>query len=123
MPRVGKPCQLQRVLNYASDILENSIGAAVCRALARYPLKGLAIHYSRNSESAKALQTELTATGPSLILTLHQADLSQSAHCERLVEEVLKAHKVVDIFISNAGGARRVTDILLYPIFSKRLIW
>lgn len=112
MPRVGKPCQLHRILNYASDILENSIGAAVCRALAKYPLKGLAIHYSRNAESVKALQTELSATGPSLILTLHQADLSQSEHCERLVGEVLRAHEVVDIFVSNAGGARRVTDIL-----------
>jgi NAD(P)-dependent dehydrogenase (short-subunit alcohol dehydrogenase family) len=88
------------------------IGAAISIALARLPLKALALHYSRSAESAEKLRTSLTNSFPSLKITLHQADLSQAQACETLVEEVLKAHKTVDIFISNAGAARRITDIL-----------
>ena len=89
-----------------------SIGAAICRALAKFPLKALALYYSQSAQAAEDLKDSLNASFPSLTLTLHQADLSQPSQCEKLVQEVLEAHKTVDIFISNAGAAKRITDIL-----------
>lgn len=88
------------------------IGAAISIALAKLPLKALALHYSRSGEAAERLRDSLTNSFPSLNITLHQADLSQADACETLVQELLEAHKTVDIFISNAGAARRITDIL-----------
>jgi NAD(P)-dependent dehydrogenase (short-subunit alcohol dehydrogenase family) len=88
------------------------IGAAICRALARFPLKALALHYSQSAQAAEDLKDSLNASFPSLVLTLHQADLSQPSQCDKLVQEVLEAHETVDIFISNAGAAKRITDIL-----------
>jgi NAD(P)-dependent dehydrogenase (short-subunit alcohol dehydrogenase family) len=94
------------------SIANLSIGAAVCKALAEFPLNAIAMHYLKSKEAAQALRTLLRNSHPSLEITLHQADLSQAEECERLASEVLAAHKVVDIFISNAGAARRITDIL-----------
>jgi NAD(P)-dependent dehydrogenase (short-subunit alcohol dehydrogenase family) len=88
------------------------IGAAISIALAKLPLKALALHYSHSKESAEKLRNSLRDSYPSLDVTLHRADLSQADACETLVEEVLEAHETVDIFISNAGAARRITDIL-----------
>ena len=89
-----------------------SIGAAICRALGRLPLKALALHFSQSALAAENLRDSLKASFPTLTLTLHQADLSQPSQCAKLVEDVLKAHGTVDIFISNAGAAKRITDIL-----------
>jgi short-subunit dehydrogenase len=89
-----------------------SIGRAISLRLAKLPLKALALHYSRSKEACEALRDSIVQSHPSLVVTLHQADLSEISQCERLAKEVLEAHHVVDIFISNAGGAKRVTDIL-----------
>jgi len=89
-----------------------SIGAAICRALARFPLKGMALHYSQSAQAIEHLRESLHESFPSMALTLHQADLSQPSHCDKLVQEVLQAHGKVDIFVSNAGAAKRITDIL-----------
>jgi NAD(P)-dependent dehydrogenase (short-subunit alcohol dehydrogenase family) len=89
-----------------------SIGAAICRALGRLPLKALALHFSQSALAAENLRDSLKASFPTLTLTLNQADLSQPSQCAKLVEDVLKAHGTADIFISNAGAAKRITDIL-----------
>ena len=91
-----------------------SIGAAISRALAKFPIRALALHYARSVDAAEKLSNELTHCYPSLKVTLHQADLSIIHDCERLVKEVLDAHGKIDIFISNAGGAKRVIDILYH---------
>jgi NAD(P)-dependent dehydrogenase (short-subunit alcohol dehydrogenase family) len=91
-----------------------SIGAAISRALAKFPIRALALHYVRAADAAEKLCNELTHCYPSLKVTVHQADLSVVHDCERLVKEVLDAHGKIDIFISNAGGAKRIVDILYH---------
>ena len=96
------------------DTADGRIGAAIARSLATFPLKGLALHYARSFDASKSLQDELEAVHPALNVTLHQADLAEPEQCQSLVREVLKTHGKIDIFISNAGGARRITDILCH---------
>jgi len=103
------------------ELIFARIGAAICRALAKHPLKGIALHYSRSTKEVEDLRDDLTTLYPSLKLTLHQADLTKSDECQTLTAEVLKAHGKVDVFVSNAGGARRVTNIL-YRAFHCLLI-
>lgn len=95
------------------------IGAAIARTLATFPLKGLALHYSRSFDAAKSVREEIAAENPALNVTLHQADLAEPEQCESLAREVLKTHAKIDIFVSNAGGARRITDILYHFLHFK----
>jgi len=69
-----------------------SIGAAICNALGRLPLKALALHFSQSAQAAENLRDSLNASFPTLTLTLHQAELSQPSQCAKLVEEVLQTH-------------------------------
>lgn len=90
------------------------IGAAISRGLAKFPLKAIALHYSSSAKAAEDLRNSLASTFPNLEISIHQADLSQPQQCQRLIDEVLERHEKVDIFISNAGSARRIVDILYY---------
>jgi 3-oxoacyl-[acyl-carrier protein] reductase len=72
----------------------------------------MALHYSRSIKDAETLRDSLQALHPSLELSLHQADLTLLDDCQKLVREVSDVHGHVDILVSNAGGARRVTNIL-----------
>jgi 3-oxoacyl-[acyl-carrier protein] reductase len=99
-------------LNLNEYVLNKSIGASIAIALAKFPLKGLALHYSRSVQPAEELRDLVAKDWPSIKVTLHQADVSKVDECERLAKEVLSAHGQVDIFISNAGAAKRITDIL-----------
>lgn len=56
---------------------------------------------------------------PSLKITIHKANLSDSKACLDLCEGVKKKHgRGVDILVSNAGYGKRIPDIWLVPFRS-----
>jgi acetoacetyl-CoA reductase len=76
------------------------IGAAITRMLSQSGAR-VAAGYSRGTESAEALVTELTAAGAAV--SIHQGRVDDADDCKRVVSEVLERHGRIDFLINNAG--------------------
>lgn len=76
------------------------IGAAITRKLSRSGCR-VAAGYSRGTESAEALRSELAGSGATV--SIHQGRVDEQSDCERVVQEVLAEHGRVDILVNNAG--------------------
>jgi acetoacetyl-CoA reductase/3-oxoacyl-[acyl-carrier protein] reductase len=76
------------------------IGAAICRALAAQGAN-IAAGYSRDSEAAERLSTDLSEAG--IESSTHQGNIGNADDCRRTVEEVLDRHGRLDILVNNAG--------------------
>lgn len=76
------------------------IGRAVCRALAE---KGIhvVINYSHNEAAAKETERLCRECGVQTLLV--QADISDSADCDRMFREAQKLTGRIDILVNNAG--------------------
>lgn len=79
------------------------IGKAIVQALAKEGAK-LAFVFKGSTDAAKALESEITATGG--VAKAHQADVADPAAAERVVEAVLAEWGRVDILVNNAGVIR-----------------
>ena len=79
------------------------IGRAVVTALAKEGAK-VAFIYKGSAEAAKALESEIAAAGG--MARAYQADVSDPAAAERVVEAVLAEWGRVDILVNNAGVIR-----------------
>ncbi|GKZ29222.1 hypothetical protein AbraIFM66950_003835 [Aspergillus brasiliensis] len=89
------------------------IGAACARQLAAKGVH-LALTYSSNATSITDLQNELQARYPTLIITIHQVDVSSSSQITTLFTEIQAQHhpsRTPDILISNAGYGKRVPQV------------
>lgn len=76
------------------------IGAAITRMLAANGAR-VAAGYSRGTETAEALQAEMTAQGA--VISIHQGRVDEAVDCGRVVNEVLERHGRVDFLVNNAG--------------------
>ena len=76
------------------------IGAAICRSLASQGAS-IAAGYSRDSEAAERLCTDLAKTG--VETSTHQGNIGSPDDCRRTIEEVLERHGRLDILVNNAG--------------------
>jgi acetoacetyl-CoA reductase len=76
------------------------IGAAITTALARSGVH-VAAGYSSNAQAADELAGKLGAGGASV--SVHQGNVGEAAHCNRVVHEVLEQRGRVDYLINNAG--------------------
>ncbi|RAK90626.1 integral membrane protein [Aspergillus costaricaensis CBS 115574] len=88
------------------------IGAACARQLAAKSVH-LALTYSSNSTSITTLQKELQAQHPTLVITIHQVDVSSPVQITTLFTEIQSQHnnRTPDILISNAGYGKRVPQV------------
>jgi len=82
------------------------LGKACALALGKRGAK-VAVHYMKSREGADGVVAELKTAG--VEAESFQADLTQSAHVSRLVDEVMKRFGSIDILVNNAGDlvARR----------------
>ena len=82
------------------------LGKACALTLGKRGAK-VAVHYMKSREGANAVVAELKAAGADA--ESFQADLTQSGHVSRLVDEVMKRFGSIDILVNNAGDliARR----------------
>jgi len=82
------------------------IGAAICASLARQGAS-VAAGYSGDTERA-ALFAEGIAEkyGATIQTTVHQGNVADPDHCERVVQEVIDQHGRLDILVNNAGVTR-----------------
>jgi acetoacetyl-CoA reductase/3-oxoacyl-[acyl-carrier protein] reductase len=79
------------------------IGAAICASLARQGAS-VAAGYSGDTERAALFAQGLTEKyGSTVPVTLHQGDVANPAHCQRVVQEVIDQHGRLDILVNNAG--------------------
>ncbi len=85
------------------------IGAAVCRALAKDGYN-IALNYNSSVKQAEALKTELATV---TCVEIYQADVSDSAQVNRMLDEVENDFGGVDVLVNNAGiaGQALFTDI------------
>ncbi|RDH27091.1 integral membrane protein [Aspergillus welwitschiae] len=92
-------------------ILEQ-IGAACARQLAAKAVH-LALTYSSNPTSITTLQQELQTQHPTLLITIHQVDVSSPSQITTLFTEIQAQHsnRTPDILISNAGYGKRVPQV------------
>jgi 3-oxoacyl-[acyl-carrier protein] reductase len=88
------------------------IGRAVVQALAKEGAK-VAFVYKGSADAAKALEAEVTAAGG--IARAHQADVSDPAAADRVVEAVLADWGRVDILVNNAGVIRDKLFLQMEP--------
>jgi NAD(P)-dependent dehydrogenase (short-subunit alcohol dehydrogenase family) len=58
-------------------------------------------HYQRSGDTAKALQSELQASGAQVDLV--QADLAQSADVQRMMDNIAHSHGPLDCLVNNAS--------------------
>jgi len=70
---------------------------------------------ARSEEKLAATAAEIAELGG--VATIHQADVSDMADCDRLVAEVMARHGFVDILINNAGRSIRRSLELSYDRF------
>lgn len=78
------------------------VGAEIARAL-HAEGASLALHYRSSAEAAKALVAELNAVRPGSALAF-QADLLDTDHLPRLVEEAVKHYGRLDGLVNNASS-------------------
>jgi NAD(P)-dependent dehydrogenase (short-subunit alcohol dehydrogenase family) len=103
------------------------IGAAITRLLSANGCR-VAAGYSRGTETAVALQTELAALGATV--SVHQGRVDDAADCRRVAAEVLAMHGRIDFLVNNAGITidktirkmttddwRKVLDVNLFGAF------
>jgi acetoacetyl-CoA reductase len=76
------------------------IGAAITALLAKGGAT-VAAGYSRDSQTAEKVRSELGANGGNV--SLHQGRVDQPEDCNRVVQEVLDQHGRIDFLINNAG--------------------
>ncbi|MEU1132334.1 SDR family oxidoreductase [Streptomyces sp. NPDC005900] len=79
------------------------IGADITRKLASWGAT-LCVNYVDHELPAKELLAELSAAGAEI--TLHQADLSDPADIENLMDEINRAHGRLNILVQNAAAAK-----------------
>jgi 3-oxoacyl-[acyl-carrier protein] reductase len=79
------------------------IGRAIALALAGEGCR-VAINYYRNAEAARQVVQEIEALGSQALAV--QADVSQGAEAQALIERTLEAFGTVDILVNNAGITR-----------------
>lgn len=80
------------------------IGRALCLALAAHGAR-LAIHYRRSKTQARRLQSQLQARGTSA--EIFQADLRSPSQTHRLIRQVVRKMKNIDVLIHNASLYRK----------------
>jgi acetoacetyl-CoA reductase/3-oxoacyl-[acyl-carrier protein] reductase len=79
------------------------IGAAICASLARQGAS-VAAGYSRDTEQAALFAQGITEKyGAAIKTTLHQGNVANPEHCQRVVQEVIAQHGRLDILVNNAG--------------------
>lgn len=88
------------------------IGAAITRDLTKAGVK-VAAGYSRGSESASKLKSELEKSGAKI--SIHQGRVDSPEDCERVVKEAIDTWGRIDFLVNNAGitidkTVRRMTD-------------
>jgi len=88
------------------------IGASITRDLTKAGVK-VAAGYSRGSESAEKLKSELEKSGAHV--SIHQGRVDSPKDCERVVKEALDRWGRIDFLVNNAGitidkTVRRMTD-------------
>ncbi|MDT5337228.1 MAG: 3-oxoacyl-[acyl-carrier protein] reductase, partial [Mycobacterium sp.] len=76
------------------------IGRAITHRLTRSGVTVAAV-YVRDVAAADAVRDDAARSGATV--TLHQADVGQSASCQKLVAEVLEQHGRLDYLVNNAG--------------------
>ena len=76
------------------------LGKACALTLGKRGAK-VAVHYMKSREGADGVVAELKAAGADA--ESFQADLTQSGHVSRLVDEVMKRFGSIDILVNNAG--------------------
>lgn len=74
------------------------IGAATARAFAQKGAR-VAVHFHRNQSAAQEVLENLSGTGHRLV----QADISQPADVEKMIQEVHQDFGRLDIVVNNAG--------------------
>jgi 3-oxoacyl-[acyl-carrier protein] reductase len=77
------------------------IGAAAAVAFGKLGAR-LAVHYNSSQGPAEEVLGRVKATGAQAILL--KGDVLESAQCQRLVDETVKAFGRIDILINNAGA-------------------
>ena len=76
------------------------IGAAMSRAFARAGYCVI-INYYHSEEAAKALAADIAADGGNA--RVMQADVSNPAQVERMIGDILREYRHIDVLINNAG--------------------
>jgi len=77
------------------------IGAAAAVAFGKLGAR-VAVHYNSSQGPAEEVLGHVKATGAQAILL--KGDVLESAQCQRLVDETVKAFGCIDILINNAGA-------------------
>jgi 3-oxoacyl-[acyl-carrier protein] reductase len=77
------------------------IGAAAAVAFGKLGAR-VAVHYNSSQGPAEEVLSRVKATGAQAILL--KGDVLESAQCQRLVDETVKAFGRIDILINNAGA-------------------
>ncbi|WP_218510758.1 SDR family NAD(P)-dependent oxidoreductase [Variovorax sp. dw_308] len=77
------------------------IGAAVARGLGQAGAR-VAVHYRGSRSEAEAVARDIDAAGGQALLV--QADVTDSASVDRMVDQVRQSFGGIDILINNAGG-------------------
>ncbi|WP_213955802.1 SDR family NAD(P)-dependent oxidoreductase [Variovorax sp. dw_954] len=77
------------------------IGAAVARGLGQAGAR-VAVHYRGSRSQAEAVARDIDAAGGQALLV--QADVTDSASVDRMVDQVRQSFGGIDILINNAGG-------------------
>jgi acetoacetyl-CoA reductase/3-oxoacyl-[acyl-carrier protein] reductase len=79
------------------------IGAAICTSLARQGAS-VAAGYSGDTERAALFAAGITEKhGATIQTTVHQGNVANPDHCQRVVQEVIDQHGRLDILVNNAG--------------------
>lgn len=91
----------------------SGIGKATAQMMARAGAKVLVV--ARGEEALNETVAEITDDGGDALA--YRCDLSSKEDCERLVDEVLKAHDHIDILVNNAGRSIRRSLSLSYDRF------
>jgi NAD(P)-dependent dehydrogenase (short-subunit alcohol dehydrogenase family) len=99
------------------------IGAAICRSFAEQGAV-VAAGYSRDTERAKGLLTQLEEHG--VKASIHQGNVGSGEDCRRTVGEVLETHGRLDVLVNNAGitidkTALKMTDEDWYKVIAVNL--
>jgi len=86
------------------------IGRAITDHLTRCGVAVAAV-YARDVAAANALRDDAERCGATV--TVHQADVGQSASCQKLVDDILEQHGRLDYLVNNAGMVteQRLADI------------
>jgi 3-oxoacyl-[acyl-carrier protein] reductase len=98
----------------------SGIGRAAAIAFARHGAR-VAIHYNASVESAQAVLAAVRAAGAEG--AVFRADVSDTAACTALVDDVVKHFGRIDVLVNNAGGFVRrvpladVDDALIDAVF------